>query len=581
MRHDDLLITLAYFSIPIQILISLYYYPLLNATPIRFLALFVLFALFILLCGIGHLFRALGIHGDEFELLNGLTAAVSVITALYLIPMIPNIMYTIKTALDDIILQEELNKNRKLMAFMGFLCHEIRNPLFAITSSIAFMKEGGNEKDRINYIYAIEQSANLMLRLVNDVLDISKLESGKVELERKTFNVLDLLNGISASIQSQVRHMRGAAVAFNAKISQNVPTVIEADPARLLQIIYNLLSNASKFTEQGKIDFKVDLIAYEDAFGDDPSTESGGRRSLQDDEADYSARLLERDDSVSKSAYRPEQHVLKIVVADTGCGIAPDRIVDIFRPFNQSKVSDYRKHGGTGLGLSIIAQLVKVMAGRIQVDSKEEEGSTFTVYLPVCLPSALTTSSALDTDSILNDSIKNRRLPPMLTNENRIDRFDDSENSSSDSPPPMSRPQTDDVDDFRHLQTDSKVLVVDDNTVNRKILGRMLTSFHLEIEFATNGQEAVDILASRSGFDLVLMDLDMPVLDGISATRIIRKELRLTELPVIALTAYAVQTQAKEALDAGVTEFATKPILKEDLRQMCSRYLLKRTQEIV
>jgi signal transduction histidine kinase/CheY-like chemotaxis protein len=580
MRHDDLLITLAYFSIPIQILISLYYYPLLNATPIRFLALIVLFALFILLCGVGHLLRALGIHGDEFELLNGLTAAVSVMTALYLVPMIPNIMYTIKTALDDIILQEELNKNRKLMAFMGFLCHEIRNPLFAITSSIAFMKEGGSEKDRINYIYAIEQSANLMLRLVNDVLDISKLESGKVELERKNFNVLDLLNGISASIQSQVRHMRGAAVAFNAKISENVPAVIEADPARILQIVYNLLSNASKFTEQGNIDFTVDLVPYEEAFVDEPSAEEGGRRPSQDDEADYSARLLERNGSVSESEYRPEHHVLKIVVSDTGCGIAPDRIDDIFRPFNQSKVSDYRKHGGTGLGLSIIAQLVKVMTGRIQVDSKEDEGSTFTVYLPVCLPSALTTSSALDTDSILNDSIKNRRLPPMLTNENRIDRFDDSENSSVDSPP-LSRPLMDDVDDFRHLQTDYKVLVVDDNTVNRKILGRMLSSFHLELEFATNGQEAVDILASRSGFGLVLMDLDMPVLDGISATRIIRKELRLTELPVIALTAYAVQTQAKEALDAGVTEFATKPILKEDLRQMCSRYLLKRTQEIV
>ncbi|GAX13825.1 hypothetical protein FisN_30Lh123 [Fistulifera solaris] len=583
MRHDDLLITLAYFSIPIQLLISLYYYPLLKVTPKRFLALIVLFALFIMLCGVGHLLRAFGKHGDGFELLNGLTAAISVTTALYLIPMIPNIMATIENALAELKMKEELEeiKNRKLMTFIGFLCHEVRNPLFAITSSIAFMKEGGNESDRVNCLCSIEQSANLMLRLVNDVLDISKLESGKVELELKGFNVLDLLNGISASIQTQVRHMRGATVTFTSHIGENVPAVIETDPARLLQIVYNLLSNASKFTEKGKIDFMVDVVRYDEAFGDDSHTdESSLRRLLTGDEPDFSVQLLASDDQAFVSGNRSDQHVLKIVVADTGCGIAPDRINDIFRPFNQSKVSDFRKFGGTGLGLSIIAQLTKVMSGRIQVDSKENEGSIFTVYLPVLIPTTLQAPPMLDTESILHDSIKNSRLPPMLINEGSIE-FEDVVGHEAASAMAIAPPSVRDIDELGILPKKSRVLVVDDNTVNRKILGRMLASFQLEVEFATNGQEAVDILTSVPGFGLVLMDLDMPVLDGISATRVIRRDLGLTDLPIIALTAFAVQTQATDALDAGVTEFATKPILKEDLRQKCCRYLLNRTDEIV
>ncbi|GAX21919.1 hypothetical protein FisN_30Hh123 [Fistulifera solaris] len=581
MRHDDLLITLAYFSIPIQLLISLYYYPLLKVTPKRFLALIVLFALFILLCGVGHLLRAFGLHGDSFEVLNGLTAAISVTTALYLIPMIPNIMATIENALAELKMKEELEeiKNRKLMTFIGFLCHEVRNPLFAITSSIAFMKEGGNERDRVNCLCSIEQSANLMLRLVNDVLDISKLESGKVELELKGFNVLDLFNGISASIQTQIRHMRGATVTFTSHIGENVPAVIETDPARLLQIVYNLLSNASKFTEKGKIDFMVDVVRYDEAFGDDSLADESLRRFPTGDEPDFSVQLLASDDQAFIVGNRSDQHVLKIVVADTGCGIAPDRVNDIFRPFNQSKVSDFRKFGGTGLGLSIIAQLVKVMSGRIQVDSKENEGSTFTVYLPVLIPTTLQAPPILDTESILHDSIKNSRLPPMLVNDGSIE-FDDvvTQEALSMSSPPFTRDVQENVS---APPNNNKVLVVDDNTVNRKILGRMLASFQLIVEFATNGQEAVNVLASNSDFGLVLMDLDMPVLDGISATRIIRRDLGLTDLPIIALTAFAVQTQAEDALDAGVTEFATKPILKEDLRQKCCRYLLNRTDEIV
>jgi two-component system chemotaxis sensor kinase CheA len=580
MRHDDLLITLAYFSIPIQLLISLYYYPLLKVTPKRFLALIVLFALFIMLCGVGHLLRAFGKHGDCFELLNGLTAAISVTTALYLIPMIPNIMATIENALAELKMKEELEeiKNRKLMTFIGFLCHEVRNPLFAITSSIAFMKEGGNERDRVNCLCSIEQSANLMLRLVNDVLDISKLESGKVELELKGFNVLDLLNGISASIQTQVRHMRGATVTFASKISENVPAVIETDPARLLQIVYNLLSNASKFTEKGKIDFMVDVVRYDEAFGDDSLADETVRRFPIGDEPDFSVQLLASDDQAFVSGNRSDQHVLKIVVADTGCGIAPDRVNDIFRPFNQSKVADFRKFGGTGLGLSIIAQLVKVMSGKIQVDSRQNEGSTFTVYLPVLTPTTLQPPPALDTESILHDSIKNSRLPPMLINEESMEFEEGMAHQEALSMQPSTR---DGGREIAGRPKNNRVLVVDDNTVNRKILGRMLASFHLDVEFATNGQEAVDVLASTSDFGLVLMDLDMPVLDGISATRVIRRDLGLTDLPIIALTAFAVQTQAHEALDAGVTEFATKPILKEDLRQKCCRYLLNRTDEIV
>lgn len=166
MRIDDLIITIAYFSIPVQLLVSLYHYPRLAAMPWTISVLCILFALFIFLCGGGHLLRCLGkTDGLVFEVLNGLTAAISMITALYLLPMIPSLMN-----LQDRKLEKETETKRKLMTFMSFLCHEIRNPLFAVTSSVDFLKDEKMTVEQEQSLTSIKQSARLMLRLVNDVL---------------------------------------------------------------------------------------------------------------------------------------------------------------------------------------------------------------------------------------------------------------------------------------------------------------------------------------------------------------------------------------------------------------------------
>jgi len=640
MRTDDFIIAIAYFSIPIQILASLYQYPRLALMPIRLRILAVLFAFFIFLCGAGHSLRCMEqTDGVVFNITNFFTAAISLATCLYLIPLVPSLMSSLDENLQSLKhLNEELETSkRKLMTFMAFLCHETRNPLFVITSNISFLEDNSNaerpsKEVQEQALQAISQSADVMLRLVNDVLDISKLESGKLELQEHDFNLRDTLEGVTNSTHRLISQKHRENVRFVTHISDRIPQGVFADSVRVLQILYNLLSNANKFTERGEIRFVVSVVDIMDAVakglvtipGVTPPTPHGktqwrGYRNIggNDDEEDFG--LLEGVDygqhataslsssttvtfanppqrSNSRSSNGLDDHVvLKIQVQDTGVGIPPDQVERLFQPYAQSKLSNYRKHGGTGLGLAIVSKLTLAMGGNVRVTSEIGRGSSFEVYLPFQVSSFSSNQSNTvngfsnfrkrNSFENLNAATGGVELSAVHTPSPETTLSTAPVTSSRAPPPPPSISTTHSKKQlvpFDFPKGTGVVLVVDDNDMNRKLLKRMLTQFKLEHREAANGQEAVDVMLNSRNFNqnpdapeiaLVLMDLSMPIMDGYEATAAIRQHRNFAHLPIIALTAATIEEGKQRAIEVGVTEYQTKPIKRDVLYNLCQRYL--------
>lgn len=619
--------------------------------PLQVVALLILFALFIFFCGAGHMLRTLTLTGTIFDVVNAATAFISLLTALYLVPLTPNLM----NAIDESISHKDVLESRsKLMTFMSFMCHEIRNPLFAITSTIAFMEDEQLTPDMEKSMKAISQSANLMLRLVRDVLDISKLESGKLELEEVDFNLREMIDGVSSGAMVQIIQKHGDQVHFNASMSDSLPEFACGDSIRVLQILYNLLSNACKFTSEGRIDLDVSVCDLEDALKEGHIDESimmaekQQPHSLENDsydhDKDFSKMLLDCEEGrrcSSKKMSPSETVVVKLEVKDTGCGIAPDRQHCIYKAYYQSKLSDYRIHGGTGLGLSILKRLLDMMGGTINVKSAVGEGSTFTVYLPLrrsrsetCNSTATSTTSIEATKAFIHDRTKTYSCcslpssnsmqlcgrPPACVCQNLYEETleeildtastDSSRSVTQETEPtatnrmpnaaitanttphhqetPSDRPVPAPILPKKPNQmrlnlprNDALVLVVDDNTLNRKLIGRMLDHFDVEYKTAVNGQDAIEMLEAsrnatsdpnRPNYGFVIMDLQMPVCDGIVATNVIRK--RGWNVPIVALTANALDGYRDEAMKAGATAFMTKPIMRSDLYDLCRRFLV-------
>jgi signal transduction histidine kinase/CheY-like chemotaxis protein len=651
-RYDDLIITVAYFSIPLQIVVALFQYPRLRMMPWSIVVLTVLFALFIFLCGTGHLFRCLGMnHGAGFDALNIATAAVSLTTALYLLPLMPYLFASL-----DKTLEAEKESKRKVLTFMSFLCHEIRNPLFAITSNITFLSDDRSlSEEQRDSLDGIEQSANLMLRLVNDVLHISKLESGKLRLEQEPFGLIKTLEGGASSIEKDIYQTHGSAVSFEMDMSSRVPRHAIGDSVRVLQIVFNLLSNSAKFTEQGFIKFSVDVVPICTALQQDWVQEGPTKdlmRKKCSDEIDVSgetescsAGLSKRDEialsllqhaeegRIGEEECRFSTVVLKLQIEDSGVGISTERQKHIFQPYSQAKLSDYRRHGGTGLGLSIVTRLVEIMGGTIHMESELHQGSTFTVYVPLKVDRFLTpvgcVGGRLDSDIAVNNggeesagsegrSMKENSVKVALSGLYRNNSqqevgsckksgpvFPPLCNSSETAPttPTTTAPATpslvtrprkrpgEQVPSQHHQRTqfnfahnEKVILVVDDNAINRKLLGRMLKHFNLQCFYAENGQEAVDFVEKSRNFTqdstapnigLILMDWSMPVMDGYDATKAIRA-MKL-DVPIVALTACALEEGLQALTKAGSDEIKTKPILRDDLHRVCVRYLVEWT----
>jgi two-component system, sensor histidine kinase and response regulator len=466
MQIADLAIFVAYFSIPVQILVALWKYPRVAHMPPSVYALLVLFAMFIFLCGAGHFMRCMDLGSTPtYGIVNLLTAIVSVATSLFLFPMVPGVL----TRLDDSLVrelkklnEETIESKKKLSTFMAFLCHEVRNPLFAITSSATTLQEDTElTREQEIAVGSIMDSAVLMLRLCNDVLDISKIDAGKLQLEARDFDLHRMLSNLEHSVENQIAIKHGDRVKFHMMVTKDVPQRIRADEVRILQIVYNLLSNAIKFTASGEINLTVQVIVAGEQqqrreLGKvSPPSSSSCRIVGCDEEEDeikgdevFSMALLDAAEkgctsasfcssSASNATSTTESVMLKITVTDTGKGIGEDRLGTIFEPYSQAKLSDYRKHGGTGLGLAIISGLTNAMGGQIMANSIVNVGSSFTVAIPVraCRDMGRDHSSFSNRDSGAEASERSQRRRRLPKERSCLDPSENSSTSASSSSP--------------------------------------------------------------------------------------------------------------------------------------------------
>ncbi len=354
--------------------------------------------------------------------------------------------------------------------FLANMSHEIRTPMNGILGfSQILLREDLSTEGR-KHAEIIQAASKSLLGLIDDVLELSKIEADKITLEPEPIELRQLVDEMVALFR---HHAEEKGVQLDVLFDDQLPQWIETDPLRLRQILINLIGNALKFTPAGSVVLRLGQ----------------------------------------------EEGELLIVLQDTGIGIAEDKLDVVFEQFSQADNTLSRQYSGGGLGLSIVRRLVGLMGGRIEVESQVEEGTTFWLRLPmreVMAPDVLPASEALLPQSFM-----------------------------------------------------ARVLVAEDDAINRMVVSRFLSDFGCEVECVENGQLATEAV-ERKEFDLLLMDLHMPQLDGVAATRKIRESNR--QLPIVALTADVLTMEREGCLAAGMNEVLSKPLQQEKLQQVLARY---------
>ncbi|GEM_PF-4131584 len=376
--------------------------------------------------------------------------------------------------------------SRTKTEFLANMSHEIRTPLNAIIGVTDVLAETKLTKEQESYVEIFKKAAHNLLTIINDILDISKIEAGLVTLESVEFDILELIKDTA----ELYRHKTDAkGLKFTIDIDPNLPPYYWGDPTRVRQILNNLLSNAIKFTSQGSIS----LWIHQNSGADLPGT-------------------------------------LRFVVVDTGIGISSEKINQLFKPFSQADASITRKFGGTGLGLSITKRLVEMMNGTIWVESHPQQGSSF--FFTLDLPVVENPTIAPTTE-----------VPALLRSEK--------------------------------MQHPLRILIVDDNEDNILLLKVFLRDRNFILDEAENGQVAVQKY-EKHDYDLILMDMQMPVMDGYTASKIIREEqIKLSRAPlqIWALTAYAMKDEIDKTLQSGCNRHLIKPLRKSQLLKEVDNFL--------
>lgn len=381
--------------------------------------------------------------------------------------------------------------NEAKSAFLATVSHEVRTPMNGVIGMLGLLLDTSLESDQRRYANTALASAEELLIIINDILDVSKLEAGRLTLDIIDCDLPALVEGIVALFSARAASKGNS---LSAEIDGNVPRQIRSDPTRLRQVLMNLVGNAIKFTQDGDVIIRL--------------------------------RYLERrgDDGAPGTAH-PDGHRLAIEVADTGIGIASTQIEHLFERFRQADDSITRRFGGTGLGLTISKQLVELMGGRISVTSRVDAGSTFKVILP-CLRSTA--------------------VP---------------EAKAASAFPGVENPQP------------CHVLVVEDNAVNRALVTEMLGRAGHRVTTVENGMAALSAV-ERDHFDIILMDVQMPEVDGVTAMQWIRERgdsRRLT--PIIALTADTMTGSREHFIATGFSDYLEKPVRAAKLLETISRHL--------
>ena len=401
--------------------------------------------------------------------------------------------------------------SRAKSEFLANMSHEIRTPMNAVLGLLELLRHTNPSAAQLDYLHKAQGAARSLLSILNDILDFSRVESGKLELEEAPFAVDDWLSQLSVVLSAAPR---APDVALSFERDPAIPSVLRGDALRLQQILINLGGNAAKFTEHGQILIRL--------------------------------RALD---------IRADGARLEFSVRDTGIGIPPERLEAIFEGFTQAESSTARRYGGTGLGLAISQRLVRLMGGEIRVESTPGQGSRFSFQLD--LGRDAETQAAEETLRGLCDA----RVPV---------------STAADALALTAEPTRADGTAPERPLAGLRLLVVEDNALNRQVARELLTQRGAEVALANDGRQAIALIGSTSQpFDLVLMDLQMPELDGLETTRILRRELGLTALPIVAMTANALPADQAACLDAGMDDHVGKPFdilaLVETIRRHTGR----------
>jgi len=381
--------------------------------------------------------------------------------------------------------------NEAKSAFLAVMSHELRTPLNGMLGMAQALRTESLDPRQREQVELMIDSGDTLLVLLNDILDLSKIEAGKLEIAPTAADIVGVCARLVGGYQPTARE-KGVELTF--AVAGDPPPMLLFDAVRVRQCLANLLSNALKFTVVGRVDVTL-------AWAPDPQT---GRTAVS------------------------------LTVTDTGIGMSPATLSKLFGAFTQADASTTRTFGGTGLGLNITRRLAELMDGEILVDSREGAGSTFTLGFQVDVAAA----SALD-GAVPAFGAANEDEPTLSPLQGR------------------------------------RVLVVDDHPVNRRVIKLFLAPFDCDLVEVENGRQALDALEAEA-FDLVLMDVNMPVMDGLEATRRLRRDPRWAGLPVIALTADVMRTQIDTCLEAGMDAHIAKPIDLRDLLSVLVQVLDKR-----
>lgn len=377
----------------------------------------------------------------------------------------------------------KLAENQKF--FLASITHEIRTPLSAIIGMTNILLEESPSDKQVEVLKTMKFSADNLVKFLNDILNIAKIESGKIELEEIEINLTELVNNIKQSFMSILKQKQ---LEFILKIDSRIPNIILGDSLRITQLLTNLISNAIKFTDSGNITVTINL-------------------------KDSRANFVE----------------VEFSVIDTGIGIPKDKIDSIFDSFTQGEINISRKFGGTGLGLTITKKILSLMESKIQVESEINKGSKFSFSLFLKVPMVQI-------------------------------------------PQPKPKEQSQEKQSLKGLQ----LLLVEDNISNQKVASRYLQKWDIDVDIAENGVICLEKIKQKE-YDIILMDLQMPEMDGYTASSEIRKleDTKLKQIPIIALTASALLDTSAKVEQAGMNEYLTKPFVPNDLYKTIAKYYKK------
>lgn len=366
--------------------------------------------------------------------------------------------------------------------FMANMSHEIRTPMNAILGFTNLLQRKELDSEAKEYVETIKKSGDNLLTIINDILDLSKIEAGMMRIEPAVFSMRKLIHSVEAMFRAKAEEKQ---LQLTSSVDESLPDILKGDAFRLTQILVNLVGNALKFTGKGRVILSV--------------SDEGRNGNIQQ---------------------------TGITVSDTGIGIESGKLNHIFERFQQAEDTVTRKYGGTGLGLSIVKELVMLQNGNIQVESEPGKGTAFKIILPYTVAAAAVADL------------------PISKKEGGV--------ASAE---------------FKQ----ERILVAEDNEINQQLISHLLRNWKLEFDITGNGREAIHLLQQKP-YALILMDIQMPEMDGYTATEQIRNSLKL-DIPIIAMTAHAMTGEREKCLSYGMNEYISKPIQENKLLQFISAFI--------